>query len=623
MAKKAKAAKKAEASFTYNAAASQRVLAACGGIASLASTAVEQATDSATPFLSFAQRSRIRALAVNFDGGPTQVQQAPLQRPTASVVSGGEGGLSREEVDAIVAHRVEIAVTEALQRIGVAPDSTIQTQVDGRIGAQITEQENRILDYVRGQLTDSLRVFEDRLEERLGNIETKQQSAEVDEQLEQAREDLLKNIDEVRTVDVGVDQFAFAAGIVEVDGTGTNATVDEGEIELGGFDEEIEVGDGEPVEGESAETEIEVEVAGEEYIEAEAEEYIEAPVEELSADAVEPAEELASVDVEDYVEIEAGALELADDADAADEVIIEDEPADEVVIEAQAAEQEEEEFDLGLDFGDIEVEGEVEVAVEELEDQSVELQPMDEGEELEEISLIQPVPDSAIGDAAESLDLDQSAITELEENDVGVMTLGEGPDEIIVPEEEEDDEESEIEVEIDVEEEMDDESADDLDGRTAIITKYMDRALQMGARQQFTPALELYSKVLDLDTGHFDALVSRGVIYSKTKDYRKATEDFRKAQEIAPERAGSYYGLAELHYNRRQFNKAIKNYNLALERDDQLAEAYCRRGLSYYYLKNYKVAFHDLYKAYDINPDLPKIRSFLKLVQNKIKESEG
>ena len=202
------------------------------------------------------------------------------------------------------------------------------------------------------------------------------------------------------------------------------------------------------------------------------------------------------------------------------------------------------------------------------------------------------------------------------------MTLGEGPDEIRVPDEE-GDEVVAIDVDVDVDVDLDESAIAEMDGPEDIISRHMERATQMGSRQQFKPALELYNKVLELDATHFDALVSRGVLYSKTKDYRKATEDFRQAQEVAPDRAGSYYGLAELHYNRRQFNKAIKNYNLALERDDQLAEAYCRRGLSYYYLKNYKVAFHDLYKAYDINPDLPKIRSFLKLVQSKIKETEG
>ena len=758
MAKKAKASKDAE----RDAAASERVLAACASIASLTSTAVEQATDSAAPFLSFAQRSRIRAMGMSFETGPTGiVVRAPAPSRPSPVVTSGDGGITREEIDAIVAHRVEIALTEALQRIGVAPDSTIQAQIDGRIGGQISEQENRILDYVRTQLTDSLRVFEERLDERLGELEAARREDEVEEQLEQAREDLLKNIDEVRTVDVSADQFAFAAGIVEVAGaTGANPTVDDevvevgdGEVEVEGMAEDDDLGEleaddadellaavdaaddveeyagevvaleeyagevealeeveAEPmeVEAESMEVEAEpVEVEAEpmeveaEPMEVEAEpveveaEPMEVEAEPMEVEAepmeVEAEEEIVEVEAEpmeveaepmeveaEPVEIEAveqveeelveldldasGALELsADDevaADDADEVEVEvaADDADEVEVEVAADDADEVEVEVAADDAvEIDVADEVEVEADDAVeidvggeiDESVELELASgetaaaqadedddeydlgldfgdgaEDEDLEELSVIRSMPDEEAPSLSldESIELDPASLDELADNDVGLGTLGTGPDEIQIVGDD-DEEESDFEVEIDEDDDGDDEGDDD--ARSSIINKYMDRALQMGARQQFTPALELYSKVLELDGKHFDALVSRGVVYSKTKDYRKATEDFRRAQEIAPDRAGSYYGLAELHYNRRQFNKAIKNYNQALERDDQLAEAYCRRGLSYYYLKNYKVAFHDLYKAYDINPDLPKIRSFLKLVQNKIKESEG
>ena len=767
MAKKAKASKDAE----RDAAASERVLAACASIASLTSTAVEQATDSAAPFLSFAQRSRIRAMGMSFETGPTGiVVRAPAPSRPSPVVTSGDGGITREEIDAIVAHRVEIALTEALQRIGVAPDSTIQAQIDGRIGGQISEQENRILDYVRTQLTDSLRVFEERLDERLGELEAARREDEVEEQLEQAREDLLKNIDEVRTVDVSADQFAFAAGIVEVAGaTGANPTVDDevvevgdGEVEVEGMAEDDDLGEleaddadellaavdaaddveeyagevvaleeyagevealeeveaepmeveaesmeveaepveveAEPMEVEAEPMEVEAEPVEIEAVEQVEEELVELDLDasgalELSADDEVAADDADEVEVEvaaddaDEVEVEVAAddadeVEVEVAADDADEVEVEvaADDADEVEVEVAADDADEVEVEVAADDAD-EVEVEVaaddadEVEVEVAADDAVEIDVADEveveaddaveidvggeidesvelelasgetaaaqadedddeydlgldfgdgaeDEDLEELSVIRSMPDEEAPSLSldESIELDPASLDELADNDVGLGTLGTGPDEIQIVGDD-DEEESDFEVEIDEDDDGDDEGDDD--ARSSIINKYMDRALQMGARQQFTPALELYSKVLELDGKHFDALVSRGVVYSKTKDYRKATEDFRRAQEIAPDRAGSYYGLAELHYNRRQFNKAIKNYNQALERDDQLAEAYCRRGLSYYYLKNYKVAFHDLYKAYDINPDLPKIRSFLKLVQNKIKESEG
>ena len=190
-AKKAKAAAPAPPSTEFDAPATQRVLTACSSITSVARTAVAQATESVSPFLSFAQRSRIGALAVNFDTQVTgQFRDVPVPAPRASVapITGGEGGLSRDEIDAMITHRVEIALTEALQRIGVAPGSTLSEQIDNRIGGQVSDQESRILDQVRSQLTDSLRLFEERLDERLGEFEAARRDEKVDEQLEQARQ---------------------------------------------------------------------------------------------------------------------------------------------------------------------------------------------------------------------------------------------------------------------------------------------------------------------------------------------------------------------------------------------------------------------------------------------------
>ncbi len=586
-AKKAKAAAPAPTSMGVGDPATQRVLTACSSITSVARTAVAQATESVTPFLSFAQRSRIGALAVNFDArvtGQFGAVALPTPRPTAAPVTGGEGGLSRDEVDGMIAHRVEIALTEALQRIGMAPSSTLSEQIDNRIGGQVSDQESRILDYVRTQLADSLRIFEERLDERLGEFETARRDEKVDEQLEQAREDLLKNIDEVRTVDVSADTYTFAAGIVEVDGTtGLHPSAEDDEI--------VSVGD---------------------------------EVDEVVAAAAD--EEVEDKSLEDGVEAEAyeGEVEQAEraaegqDTDAV--LDLESEDFDEVDID-------EVEEELVKATGDVTVNDDIEIADIDLDVDIAEEDIVNVAgdEALEEISVVQPFVKEVAADGElpeieiDSIDLHEVATSEADEDDVGLMTLGEGPDEIRVPDEEDDKVDDELDIEIDIDEPV----IDEKDGPKAAINKYMDRATQMGSRQQLTAALELYSKVLEIDGSHFDALVSRGVIYSKMKDYRKASEDFRQAREIAPERAGSFFGLAELHYNRRQFNEAIKNYSLALERDNQLAEAYCRRGLSYYYLKNYKVAFHDLYKAYDINPDLPKIRSFLKLVQSKIKEAEG
>ena len=663
----------------FDQAASDRILSACASLSSLSATAVEEATYAATPFLSFAQRSRIRALATRFDtsgGGTTVVHAAPVGRVEAAVVEGG--GLSREEIDGIVAHRVEIAVTELLQKLGVAPDSTIKEQTERTVATEIGSQEQRLLDWMKRHLTESLEMLESTLDDRIADfleVDTDRSQTEVDAQLEEARENLLKNIDEVRTVDVGFD-MDFAAGIVELDrttGGHDSAAIEEalaeaGDIEVGGEDDDEEIALG----GDDDEIEIageeEIEVAGEEEIEvgdddieiagddieiAGDEDEVVADDIEIAGDDIEIAgdeDEVVADDIEiagdEDIEVVADDIEIAGDEDevVADDIEISGE-GDELEITA-GGDDDAIELELGEDDAattkvatDVELEISVsddgagtEIALDDDDDlDSIDLETVAEmeapAEDLEEISVVQAMPEEIEGDAIDEAALAEAMEVELEEDDVGLMTLGEGPDEIRIEDIRAELDAQQFDIEIDDDEDVEvtaeEEAAATGDDRLAIVAKYMDKASQMSARRQYTPAMELYSKVLDLEKTNFDALISRGLIYSETKDYKKATEDFKAAQSIAPDRAGSYYGLAELHYNRRQFNKAIKNYSQALKYDDKLAEAWCRRGLSYYYQKNYKKAYLDLFRAYDINPNLPKIKNFLKLVRNKLEETGG
>ena len=661
--------------LAFDVVASDRILSACAGLNSLSAIAVEQATYAATPFLSFGQRSRIRALATQFDGsaGGSLIQAAAPRAVGTKVVEGG--GLTRDEVSAIVAHRVEIAVTELLQKLGVAPDSTIREQTERTVQAEIVGQEHRLLDWMKRHLTDSLEMLESTLDDRIADfleVDTDRSKTEVDAQLEEARENLLKNIDEVRTVEVGFD-MDFAAGIVELDrttGSHDSAAIAEaleqaGDIEVGGVDDEdedIEVG-GEPEEielGGGADLEIEVgddadleiEVGDDADLEIDVGDDIEVAgdedddIEVAGDEDVEVAAEGDDIEVaghaDDDLEVAADDIEIAGDGEGVVEIAVGEDGAHELEVGGD------DEPELQISVSDEGANTEIALDPDEDDLDSIDLETVAEmdapGEELEEISVVQAMPADFDSDSdSENDSVDEVALAEAmeveleeeeEEDDLSLMTLGEGPDEIriediraelevdiVIDDDDTMDGEGDLEVSADVTAE--EEAAATGDDRLAIVARYMDKASQMSGRRHYTPAMELYSKVLDLDTTNFDALISRGLIYSETKDYKRATDDFKAAQAIAPDRAGSYYGLAELHYNRRQFNKAIKNYSQALKYDDKLAEAWCRRGLSYYYQKNYKKAYLDLFRAYDINPNLPKIKNFLKLVRNKLEESGG
>lgn len=50
------------------------------------------------------------------------------------------------------------------------------------------------------------------------------------------------------------------------------------------------------------------------------------------------------------------------------------------------------------------------------------------------------------------------------------------------------------------------------------------------------------------------------------------------------------------------YDQAIENYSRAIELDEQFADAYFNRGVSYYELGQYQEAIDDLTQAIDLNP---------------------
>jgi len=638
----------------FDPARSEAALSACAGIFSIARIASTEAVNAAGPFFSFAQKSRLAGLATRFEtarmaqgGVPTS---APAPAAAARVVQ--TDGLSREEIEGIISHRLEIAVHDALAKLGVSPDETINHQVEKTVAVQLATQEQRLLEYVKRHLTDSLEMLEGSLDERIaefleGEGEGEVQRAEVDAQVEEAREALLKNIDEVRTVETGFDMSLLdIAGIAEMTDRISNsaqiAIADEDIAYAAGADEDDEEvfadEDDEEVEAEAEEAEAEEAEAQAEEAEAEAEveeaalaEAEEAPV-EIADDEIEIADdEVAEVEIE-VAEVEVDAdLDEASAADAGGEIDFDSMAAQELddYVEVEGGADD--------DSGDSVVEIETSVAD---EDAVVELDDLP----LEEISIIEPVSSDdddsnpteeielrsadlveADGDETEDAELadeieleDEDEDEDGEQEEAALLTLGSGPQDLQVQPVED-----LVEIEIAEDESIEVEADDDGSTDEEAIARYLQRAQEMRGRRQGAAAMELYSKVVDLDPDNYEARIGRGVLSLEAKDYKRAVEEFTAAEKIDGSRPASALGLAEVHFHRKQFNKAIRHYTQCLKLDDQLAQAYCNRGLSYYYQKNYKKAFLDLMRAYDLDPGLPNIKKYLKLVRNKVKSDKS
>jgi lipoprotein NlpI len=61
------------------------------------------------------------------------------------------------------------------------------------------------------------------------------------------------------------------------------------------------------------------------------------------------------------------------------------------------------------------------------------------------------------------------------------------------------------------------------------------------------------------------------------------------------------------------------HFNRALDVAPDHAMAFCRRGISHYYRKNYPQAMEDLMRARQLDEDIPNIATYIKMAENKAK----
>lgn len=608
----------------------ERLLRACAGISSIAETALTDALASASPFVPFGVKARLRGLAAPLEprrNAEAVVIQRAAEGP-APTGAAAASSISLEEIDRIVAARVDAAMSAWASRLGLGGGEAVPTLIDARVSPALGAVEARVMDHIRRQIDEALDLFQSTLDERFqqrdegearARAEAERQAeeaqqeqaearAEVERRVEEAREALLKDIDEVRTVDVGFNIDSFAADMASA--MAEEGFDEGGELDAdGSLDEElIDGGDEAGVElaeehAEEAQTEPADSLDPEEAVEptAPAVETLPMPASQQVDVApfldVSEIEEISSVDELGSVEpelIASAHIEPIQNSPASDE--LEELDAEPISSPAVAFEEE--------------------IAVSELQSSPAIELDLDSG---------QMEPFGAGEDASLSTAEVEMALHDggLGENDIDVeMDIDGGI-------------EDSNRVELDIDVQIDPGAAGGMDLEVALddgaaevsaeaVNRYLQRASEMRLRKQTAAAMELYNKVLDMDNRNYEAHIGRGVLHLESRDFKRAADEFTLAEELDNTRPAAALGLAEVHFHRKQFNKAIRYYSQCLTLDDRLAQAYCNRGLSLYYQKNYKKAFLDLMRAYELDPELPNIRKYLKLVKNKVKaESES
>ena len=127
-----------------------------------------------------------------------------------------------------------------------------------------------------------------------------------------------------------------------------------------------------------------------------------------------------------------------------------------------------------------------------------------------------------------------------------------------------------------------------------------------------------------LGTSDFDNAIMDGVSHLNLGKPEKALEDFNRAIELEPGRAGGYLGRANALNTMQRYREALQDYDRAIELDPALANAYVNRAVAYSHLAENKKAIADYEKGLELDPKIDDPPGFVKrLFSNEPNTDKG
>ena len=142
-------------------------------------------------------------------------------------------------------------------------------------------------------------------------------------------------------------------------------------------------------------------------------------------------------------------------------------------------------------------------------------------------------------------------------------------------------------------------------------------ALTAHNSRRFSPAIELYTKILDLDPQNnirSVILVHRGMAHFAKFDYQSALEDFSMAFEHDSTNCKALYCRGIVHILQKNYSMALSDFNRGIELDPFHIDLLLGRAQVLYQLGNYPEALSDCEAALRIEPHAEKLTAFRNLV---------
>ena len=101
-----------------------------------------------------------------------------------------------------------------------------------------------------------------------------------------------------------------------------------------------------------------------------------------------------------------------------------------------------------------------------------------------------------------------------------------------------------------------------------------------------------------------------GCSYLEKGQWDKAIAEYNEAIELDPKYVEAYFNRGNAYDEKGQYKQAISDFTKAIEINPRFAEAYNNRALSSYFKREYDKAWEDVHKAqnlgYQVHPEFLK-----------------
>ncbi len=132
---------------------------------------------------------------------------------------------------------------------------------------------------------------------------------------------------------------------------------------------------------------------------------------------------------------------------------------------------------------------------------------------------------------------------------------------------------------------------------------FFDRGFAYMLYQKHNPAIEDFSKALEITPNLIEALYDRGLMYVSINEYQKAIDDYTQIIQIEPRSYWTYYQRGVTYAIQSDLDNAILDFTQGIQLCPSCMDTYLVRGKAYADLGEYDKAILDLNKAIKLAPN--------------------